>query len=144
MLVLLLVPTMAQAHPAPPISPRPPVRVALDASTRWHWLGPIAFARTADGDADLWVVRADGTRLERLTSGPNDDTQPAWMPTGARITFVRTGSGGRSNLHTMHVWRGRPSLFLRNGTAPAWSPDGSRLAFARTVAGNTDVYTAAA
>ncbi len=65
------------------------------------------------------------------------------MPTGAIITFVRTGSGGRSNLHTMNVWRGRPSLFLRNGTAPAWSPDGSRLAFARTVAGNTDVYTAA-
>ena len=142
--VLLLVPGLAQAQPGLPLSPRPPVRAALDTSTRWHWLGPIAFARTADGDADLWIVRANGTRLERLTSSLKDDTQAAWMPTGAVITFVRTGNSGRSNLHTMHVRRGRPSLFLRNGTAPAWSPDGSRLAFVRTVDGNTDLYTVAA
>lgn len=138
---MLLVPAMAHADPGS-ISSRPPR--ALDGSARWHWLGPIAFARIAGGDADLWMVRADGSRLERLTSGPNDDTQPAWMPTGPVITFVRTGSGGRSNLHTLNVRRGRPSLLLRNGTAPAWSPDGSRLAFARTVAGNTDLYTVAA
>ena len=141
--MMMLVPGLAQAVPGLPISPHAPVPAGADTPARWHRLGPIAFARTAHGDADLWVVRADGTRLERLTSSRKDDTQPAWMPTGARITFVRTGNGGRANLHTMHVWRGRPSLFLRNGTSPSWSPDGSRLAFARTVAGNTDVYTVA-
>ncbi len=107
-------------------------------------LGPIAFARTAEGNADLWIVRADGSKLERLTSSRKDDTQPAWMPTGANITFVRTGDGGRANLYSMNVRRGRPNFFLRNGTAPAWSPDGSRLAFVRTVDGNTDLYTVAA
>ena len=28
----------------------------------WHFHGPIVFARTLDGDADLWSVGADGSR----------------------------------------------------------------------------------
>ena len=139
--VMLLMPAVAQASPGPPLSSRPPVPKNADSPTGWHPLGPIAFTRWADGNADLWIVRADGSRLERITRNGKDDTHPAWAPRGANLVFTRTGDSGRPDLFTMHARHGRPALFLRNGAAPAWSPDGSMLAFTRTMAGNTDVFT---
>ena len=140
--VLLMLPASAQAAPAIATSRALPAGLE-EPLHRWHMLGPIVFSRSRGGDADLWLVRADGSRLERLTRGPKNDTEPAWVPHGANVTFVRTGSSGRPDLFAMNTRRGRPSVFLRDAAAPAWSPDGSRVAFVRTDGGNTDIYTAA-
>ncbi len=137
---LLALSTVAEASPSPPPLSRPPTGAAVDASA-WHQLGPIVFTRIGDGGADLWSVRADGSRLERITSSRKDDTEPAWVPRGASIVFVRSGPGG-SDLYTLNLKRGRPELFLENGSAPAWAPAGDRIAFTRTVGGNSDLYTA--
>jgi WD40-like Beta Propeller Repeat len=121
----------------------PPGRVPGEASS-WHQLGPVVFTRTLDGDADLWRVRADGSRLEPLTTSRKDDSDPAWAPHGSTIVFARSRAGSHEDLFLLDLKDGRPMLFLRNGGAPAWSPDGDRIAFVRTVDGNTDVYTVAA
>jgi Tol biopolymer transport system component len=40
----------------------------------------IAFSREIDGDRELFAVRRDGTRLERLTRRSGLDAQPSWRP----------------------------------------------------------------
>lgn len=58
----------------------------------------VAFTvRTTDlaankGRFDLWLVRADGTGLRRLTTHPDRDASPCWGPAG-EIYFLSTRSG---------------------------------------------------
>ena len=37
---------------------------------------------------DLWLVKADGTRFERLTEAALDSPYPAWSPAGKFIGFM--------------------------------------------------------
>lgn len=66
--------------------------VTGDATYDWHpdWSADgerIAFSRNtdfgADGDWDLWTVAADGSDLQQVTSGPDNDQQPSWKPVAA-------------------------------------------------------------
>ena len=60
-------------------------------------------AGLADCGEELFVVRANGSRLRRLTRNDVDDTGPIWSPGGARIAFTRfTGSSN-------DVWSTRPN-----------------------------------
>ncbi|MBN2475783.1 MAG: S9 family peptidase [Pirellulales bacterium] len=51
------------------------------------------------GRSDLWLVRADGSGLRRLTTDPASDDNPRWMPDGETILFL-SSRGGSSQ-----VWR---------------------------------------
>ena len=50
--------------------------------------GTIAFVR----GGDLWLMRADGSRARRLTSGLTVDS-PTWSPDGRHLAFVISGTG---------------------------------------------------
>lgn len=96
--------------------------------------GKIAFVSDAGGSNDIVVANADGSGRESLTSGPDDDTDPAWSPDGRRLAFVRNGA--------LHVVRADGAGLRRvtAGASPAWSPDGERLVFSRRVGSATDLY----
>lgn len=72
-----------------------------------------------DGNWDIYVIDADGSRLQRLINDPADDGLPAWSPDGRVIAFAsnRDGKWG--------VWATTPNgaepelLFPMEG-----SPDG--------------------
>ncbi len=52
----------------------------------------IVFASDAASHAgfrSLYVIRADGSGLRRLTASTADDSMPSWSPDGATIVFVR-------------------------------------------------------
>jgi dipeptidyl aminopeptidase/acylaminoacyl peptidase len=59
----------------------------------------VAFVvRTTDleanrGRTDLWLVSADGTGLRQLTSHPDSDSDPRWLPDGKTVLFLSTRSG---------------------------------------------------
>lgn len=110
---------------ASPVSPAP-ARPKANA-------GAIVFSRS-NQDARLFTVRADGSRLRRLSRTPWD-ADPAWSPNGRLVVF-RT-NGGRTGTPKIAVMRANGSgrrLPTRGPTidlAPAWSPDGKRIVFAR-------------
>ena len=76
---------------------------AVSPDNKW-----VAFAvRDTDVEAnrgrfDLWMVGIDGSNLRRLTSHPDNDTDPAWSADGKWIYFI-SNRGGASQ-----VWRISP------------------------------------
>ena len=96
--------------------------------------GKIAFVSDAGGSSDIFVMNADGSGRESLTTGTAEDTDPAWSPEGSRLVFVRDGA--------IHVVKSDASGLRRitAGTTPAWSPDGRRIVFSRRVGRGADLY----
>ena len=97
----------------------------------------IAFASAREGSYDIYVMEADGTGTERLTSSSANDKSPSWSPDGRRLAFARSEDGG-------HVWvmdadgKGARRLTdeLAEESEPSWSPDGRWIAYTRRASGS--------
>ena len=78
------------------------------------------------------VVNPDGSGLRRLSSSDND-SGPAWSPSGTEIAFGRDlGSGGEIIVTTPDGMASRRLVRAPgDGVAlwPTWSPDGTKIAF---------------
>jgi Tol biopolymer transport system component len=130
------------ASEPPPGSPTGPLPEPLEEL--------IAFSSYRDGRMlDVYVMRADGSDVQRLTDGPPEveDHQPVWSPDGSMIAFSSTRSRGA--LHTdgdIFVMRAdgsdvqRISFGFDNAGSPSWSADGSAVAFAGLWEGNWDIW----
>jgi TolB protein len=85
--------------------------------------GAIAFSSRGS----IYLINANGSHRRPLTRSGQDDSDPAWSPSGQRIAFVRYG--GKRGVYVANADGTRLRL-LTSGGSPAWSPDGRRLAFA--------------
>jgi TolB protein len=88
----------------------------------------IAFSRDAGGDAELWMVRADGSDLVQLTNNADEDREASWSPDGTRIAFARGGDqddGLPFHIHTVTLATGKTAQ-VTNGRVvdllPSWQP----------------------
>jgi dipeptidyl aminopeptidase/acylaminoacyl peptidase len=87
------------------------------------------------GRTDLWLVNVDGDGLRRLTTHPENDSNPRWMPDGRSVLLIsnRTGSA--------QVWRipidgGEAEQVTRqplDASNLVVSPAGSHIAFTMEV-----------
>ena len=104
--------------------------------------GLVVFQSNRDGNAEIYVMNADGTGQTNLTNSPAEDTRPAWSADGSKIAFS-SNRGGDFDIYIMNA-DGTGVTRVTNDAAtdisPAWSPDGSRIAFARFVNGY-DIWT---
>jgi TolB protein len=91
----------------------------------------IAFESTRDGKHAVYVVRADGSGLRKLTSGEASDEQPRWSPDGKRIVFI-SQRDKHLQLYVMDA-DGPRQRRLTNGDdidyQPMFSPRGDWVAF---------------
>lgn len=55
----------------------------------------IAFVNDRAGGDDLYVIRASGRGLRRVTAGGGSDRNPAWYPHGRLLLFDRNRRGDR-------------------------------------------------
>lgn len=110
-----------------------PVR---DGGLSWSSDGSqIAYTSLRDGNFDISVVSADGSRVTRLTRGPHADWGPTWAPDGSAIAFTSSRDSdidGPAELYTMHPDGSEPTRLTKDAahyTDPVFSPDGTSIAF---------------
>ena len=48
----------------------------------------IAFISERDGNAELYVINADGSGLKRLTETEGGESFPSWSPDGEQLAYV--------------------------------------------------------
>jgi hypothetical protein len=102
----------------------------------------IAYVSTRDGNPEIYVMNADGTGSQRVTTTPAREDSPTWTPDGRQIVFASDRSG------KMQVWiMGADGSAPRQLTPdaainyqPAVSPDGQTIAFTSARDGNYEVY----
>jgi Tol biopolymer transport system component len=101
----------------------------------------LAFSREFGGGTALFVMRADGTGVRRVTTpattpegAPSFDVTPAWSPDGTRLAFASNRAGIETDVwrvdvdgtHLVRLTDTPP--FVGDGN-PAWSPDGRWIWF---------------
>jgi Tol biopolymer transport system component len=106
----------------------------------------ILFSRSGD----VFSVRADGSGLRRVTSGPDVDTAPKVAPNGRYVLFERRSKeGAPADLYKVGVNGGAPKALTAGGDdehEASFSADGRVIVFVHSVAetgGGTadDIYS---
>jgi TolB protein len=94
-----------------------------------------------EGGAQIAIINADGSGLQELTSGADNNAFPSYSPDGNRLVFRSFGKNGQGlrimNLETRAV----TTLTSDYDNFPLWSPRGDLIMFARQIDGAYDIFT---
>ena len=75
-------------------------RRGVDAHPMWSPDGKrIAFTSNRDGNPEIYLMNADGSRPRRITNHPERDDHPGWHPDSKRIVFI----GERDGDHDLYL-----------------------------------------
>lgn len=105
----------------------------------------LAFVSRRSGDEEIYVARADGTAVKRLTRLPGPDLGPAWSSDGRRLAWSRnaeiwtmsaSGTGKRRLVARSKPWHEHYS--------PAWHGSAIVYSSTRVSAFNTELFRAPA
>ena len=94
------------------------------------------------GNADIFIIAADGTAEQRLTDHPASDVTPRSSPDAASVVFT-SERDGNPEIYVLALAT-RELRRLTNNPAgdrfPAFSPDGDTIVFTSDRGGDDDLY----
>lgn len=106
----------------------------------------LAFYSERDGNAEIYVMNADGTGVTRLTDSGADEGYPAWSPDGRTISFD-SDRDGNFDVFAMNADGSNVRPVTRHparDVSATWSPDGTAIVFmSDREDGGFDAYRAA-
>jgi len=97
---------------------------------------------TPDGFADIWILDAQGNKIDEIAHDRANDSDPAWGPTGKYIYFSSNRTGV-ANLYAYELETkiiSRITNVLGGAFAPSPSPDGKALAFSSYSSRGYDIH----
>lgn len=103
----------------------------------------VAMILSGSGNSELYVARADGSGLQRLTSTRGLEADPTWSPDGQRIAYT-SDEAGSPQIYTINAngqgARRLPTNLSGNCSEPSWNPvDGDKIAFTAAAGGEFEV-----
>lgn len=94
-----------------------------------------------NGGAQLAIINADGSGLQIITSGKNNDAFASFAPDGKHIVYRTTGAD-EEGLRIMNLAdHSVTTLTDEWDNFPVWSPRGNLIAFIRRTGGDFEVFT---
>lgn len=103
-----------------------------DSNVDWRPTGGWLAFDSGSWVPEIYVMRADGTRLRKLTTAESwgkDSSAPDWSPDGRRIALTKD-----NKVWVMNASGKEMTQLTRSGSvehSPTWSPDGRKIAFVR-------------
>jgi Tol biopolymer transport system component len=110
----------------------------------WTAEGTILFHSVADGNRDIYAMKADGSNVRNLAPSPADDAYAAASPRSNRIVFTSNRGG---DYHLYLLSGDGPIKQITSGSGAEdfqanWSPNGNDLVFVRldSTFSSSDLY----
>jgi TolB protein len=118
--------------PAQPLSrpASPPTRPSTPRRRSRRTAAKIVFNSDRGGQAQLYVMNADGSGVRRISYGGGRYTTPVWSPRGDFIAFTKQ-TGGEFHIGVMRADGGDERLLTTSylDEGPTWAPNGRVLMF---------------
>ncbi len=102
----------------------------------------IAFVSQRDGNAEIYVMNADGTGTTRVSNDPQPDGRPSFMPDGQSLVFHSSRTAGKQEIWAVNVDGTALTQLTRDSvnSSPAVSPDGQIIAYVSTRNKDGDIW----
>ncbi len=106
----------------------------------------ILFTSTRDGNADIYVMKRDGSSIERLTNNPAWESFATFSPDMTQISFNSDRENEKNNVYIMNLDGSGKTVSLPAGNysnfvgTGVWSPDGTKIAYSSDRNGNEDIF----
>lgn len=102
----------------------------------------VAYVSSSPGNAEIYVMNADGTSPTRLTIEPAADGRPVFMPDGQTLLFHSARTAGKQQIWSVNVDGTGLTQITRDSVnfAPTVSPDGQSIAYVSLRDKNYDIW----
>jgi len=102
----------------------------------------IAFVSQRDGNAEIYVMNADGSGVTRVTNDPQGDGRPAFTSDGQGVVFHSSRSAGKQQIWSVYIDGTGLTQLTRDSVnlSPTVSPDGQTIAYVSVRDKNYDIW----